>query len=65
MDAVTASLVKPKMAHVCIKMDILKKFPKRIWVGGGVGGFWQSVEYKKIPKFCTKCLRQSHDVLNV
>lgn len=60
-DAATASLNRPNVARVCVEMDILKKFPRRIWVGCGSGGFWQSVEYEYILKYCTKCLRQGHE----
>ena len=41
-------------------MDVLKNFPNRVWLGSGNGGFWQSMEYENIPKYCTKCLRQGH-----
>lgn len=61
-DAATANLTRPSVARVCMEMDLLKKFPHRIWLECGVNGFWQPVTYEKVPKYCTNCLKQGHDL---
>ncbi|KAM7465631.1 hypothetical protein LguiB_013193 [Lonicera macranthoides] len=63
MDAATTNLIRPSVARVFVEMNILKKFHKHVWLGSGSSGFWQFVEYKNIPKFCTKCMRQGHDAI--
>ena len=62
LDAATSSLSRPSLARVCVEMDLCKKFPTRVWVGWGEHGFWQRVEYEKIPKYCSKCLKQGHEL---
>lgn len=60
-DAATATLVRPSVAKVCVEMDLLKKFPNRVWIGCGDSGFWQLVQYEKVPMYCTKCMKQRHE----
>ncbi|KAM7469883.1 hypothetical protein LguiA_008066 [Lonicera macranthoides] len=43
MDAATTKLTRPSVAWTCIEMDLLKKFPARIWIGSGTNGFQQKV----------------------
>lgn len=48
---------------MCIEMNLLKKFSYRVWIGYGSEGFWQKVTYERVPKYCTQCLRQGHDII--
>ena len=61
IDTATTNLMRPSVARICIAMDLRKKFPNKIWIGHGSGGFCQKVEYEKMPKYCFKCYKQGHD----
>ncbi|KAM7485012.1 hypothetical protein LguiA_001021 [Lonicera macranthoides] len=60
-DAATASLTRPSVARICVEMNLLQKFPSRVWIGTGFRGFWQPLEYEHVPKYCSHYLKQSHD----
>ena len=45
IDAANSSLTRPSVAHICIVMDLLKKFHKRVWIGCGHNGFWKKISY--------------------
>ena len=62
LDATTLMLVRPNVARMCIEMDLRKKIPNRIWICCGSYGFWQKMNYEKVPKYCSKCLKQGHDI---
>lgn len=62
MDAATTDITRPSVARVCVEMDLLKKFPHKIWIGSGSNGYWQCVTYEKFPKYCSKCYSQGHAV---
>ena len=53
-------LGRPSIVRVCIEIDLLQKFPSRIWIGCGNSGFWQQVSYENVPKYCTVCLKLGH-----
>lgn len=60
IDVVTATVDRPSVARVCVEMDLVKKFPLRVWIGSGFSGYWQNVVYEKVPSYCTKCYKQGH-----
>lgn len=39
-DTATTNLTRPSVARVCVEMDLLKKFPSRIWLVSGSNGYW-------------------------
>ncbi|GAV76180.1 DUF4283 domain-containing protein/zf-CCHC_4 domain-containing protein [Cephalotus follicularis] len=45
LDAATVGLSRPNLARVC----------------GDEKGFWQSVEFESIPKYCLLCFKKGHD----
>ncbi|MQM04538.1 hypothetical protein Taro_037339 [Colocasia esculenta] len=47
-------------ALVRVDVDISKPLPDRIWIGYGDGGFWQSVNFHRVPPICTICRRLGH-----
>ena len=55
IDAATHSLARPSVAWVCVEVNLLRSLPKRIWIGQGDGGFWQSVTYESLPTYCKVC----------
>lgn len=63
-DLATADIKRPSLAKICIEVDLLKTLPTRVWLesGDAIPGFWQDVEYDKIPKYCRHCKRVGHDV---
>lgn len=42
-------------------MDLLKDYIQRVWIAGASKGFWQKVEYERIPNYCSKCCKQGHN----
>lgn len=51
LDIAKAELKRLSIVKICIQVDLLKKLPKRIWIemGGKLPGFWQDIEYDRIP----------------
>lgn len=58
----TLTHTKPQFARVCIELDLSKPLDHKIWIGtSSEDGFWQSVEYEKLPKLCSHCSLQGHE----
>ncbi|MQL89313.1 hypothetical protein Taro_021887 [Colocasia esculenta] len=47
-------------ALVCVDVDIAKPLPDRIWIGNGDGGFWQRINFHRVPPICSICCRLGH-----
>lgn len=47
-------------------MDLTKSFPRRVWLecGDDTPGFWQTIEYDRVPSYCENCKRLGHDITN-
>ena len=61
VDSVTSSFSQPNVARVCVKVDLLKSLPARVWVDMGDGdGFWQPLNPENLPKYCSFCYHQGH-----
>lgn len=41
-------------------MELLQNFHNRVWIETGTAGFWQPVEYEKVSKYCTSCLKEGN-----
>ncbi|KAG9444330.1 hypothetical protein H6P81_015670 [Aristolochia fimbriata] len=62
MDEPTRKLTRTNVARVCMEVDLVKELPKRVWIGIGDGGFWQEIQYEKLPSYCKICKLQGHSV---
>ncbi|XP_071924868.1 uncharacterized protein [Coffea arabica] len=61
VDATTLTVSRPSVAHVCVKVDLLRTLPSRVWIGNGdSAGFWQELVVENLPQYCTHCYRQGH-----
>lgn len=60
IDAATRSLSRLSVACVYIEVNLLSSLPKRIWIGQGESGFWQSVTYYNLPQYCSICAKLGH-----
>lgn len=60
----TAEICRPSLAKVCVQIDLLIKLPFRVWMecDGSLSGYWQSIEYDKLPHYCRSCVRLGHDM---
>ncbi|MQM09353.1 hypothetical protein Taro_042221 [Colocasia esculenta] len=47
-------------ALVCIDVDIAAPLQQKIWIGYGDQGFWQKVNYHRVPPLCKFCCRVGH-----
>ncbi|XP_060210442.1 uncharacterized protein LOC132637359 [Lycium barbarum] len=62
------SLTRPSCARVKVEVDLLKELPKRIHIScideetGEVKAKWQKIQYDYLPKYCTQCKLQGHDL---
>lgn len=63
IDAATLSLFWPNVARVCVEVNLLQSLPPRVWVDTGEGaGFWQELQPENVPKYCSHCYHQGHNV---
>ncbi|KAL2455436.1 Uncharacterized protein Adt_47277 [Abeliophyllum distichum] len=61
IDEVTADLLRPSEARVCVEMNLEHKLPDRIWIDRGAScSFWQPIIYERLPHFCTKFRHMGH-----
>nr|GMC82593.1 uncharacterized protein LOC109164037 [Ipomoea batatas] len=67
VDADTAKFSRPNVAKVKVEVDLMKPLRQKIFIRLGSKipgredfGFWQSIEYEKIPPYCLTCWKQGH-----
>ncbi|MQM05873.1 hypothetical protein Taro_038686 [Colocasia esculenta] len=48
-------------ALICIDVDIAAPLQEKIWIGYGDQGFWQKINYHRVPSLCKFCYRIGHD----
>ncbi|KAJ8767652.1 hypothetical protein K2173_018210 [Erythroxylum novogranatense] len=61
IDSVTASLKRPSMARVQVEIDLLKDRPDKASIDvEGSNGFWQKLDYEKVPSYCQHCWHVGH-----
>ncbi|KAG0496715.1 hypothetical protein HPP92_001406 [Vanilla planifolia] len=64
VDTATAAVSRPHVAKVCVELDVTKVLPRRIRIsaqsGVATGGFWQTISYDNLPKYCSQCLTIGH-----
>ncbi|MQM07829.1 hypothetical protein Taro_040675 [Colocasia esculenta] len=56
----TNALTQTQEALVCVEIDIKKPRPSRIWIGCENEGFWQSINYHRVPSLCSFCRKLGH-----
>ncbi|KAI0507675.1 hypothetical protein KFK09_013802 [Dendrobium nobile] len=61
-DQATASLSRPSVARVLVKLDVTKKHPHEIWLGYEMNGYFQKVEIENLPIFCSHCKMHGHAI---
>lgn len=47
-------------ALVCVDLDLQLPRKERIWIGSEEGGFWQSINYHRVPHLCSHCHKIGH-----
>lgn len=68
IDKATDNQTRPRCARVKVEVDLLKELPKRIHINcieeesGEVKWKWQETQYDYLPKYCTHCKLQGHDM---
>lgn len=64
IDLATVELSRPSVAKVSVQIDLLKKFPSKIWLecGDSIPEFWQPIVYDKIPKYFKYYMHLGHDI---
>ncbi|CAH9093541.1 unnamed protein product [Cuscuta epithymum] len=65
IDTPTTNFSRPSTARICIEIYISKDPPPPpppIWIGNGANGFYQTIQYDKIPKFCHSCSQIGHSL---
>ncbi|XP_060216902.1 uncharacterized protein LOC132644331 [Lycium barbarum] len=68
IDKGTHNRTRPSCARVKVEVDLLKELPKRIQINcvdaetGEVKSKWQKIQYDYLPKYCTQCKLQGHDL---
>nr|GMC69449.1 ABC transporter F family member 4-like [Ipomoea batatas] len=62
VDAATAKFSRPNVAKVKVEVDLLKPLSSRMFIRMGSKkpgkeneGFWQPIEYEKVPPYCLTC----------
>ena len=56
IDSATATLRRPSIARVQVEVDLLDDHRDQVWISvEGETGFWQKVEYDRIPDYCQHC----------
>ncbi|KAL0915743.1 hypothetical protein M5K25_013197 [Dendrobium thyrsiflorum] len=61
-DQATSNLSRPSVARVLVEVDVSKKYPKEIWIGSELNGYYQKVELENLPIFCSHCKMHGHIV---
>lgn len=60
VDQAIASLTRPSLARILVEIDITKQFPKDIWLGSDLNGYYQEVQFENFPTFCSHCKLFGH-----
>lgn len=69
LDSATVRKSRPSVAKVRLEIDVTKPRLERVWIEfvngeGVVSGFWQRVEFLRVPIYCEECGRFGHDSLS-
>lgn len=56
------SMTDTSEALVCVEMDLSAKSRERIWIDLDGTGFWQKVNYNRVPLLCSYCHKLGHSV---
>ncbi|XP_019183633.1 PREDICTED: uncharacterized protein LOC109178453 [Ipomoea nil] len=67
VDTPTAKFTRPSVARVKVEIDLLKPPCRKMFIRLGTArpdreavGFWQVIEYERIPPYCLNCRKQGH-----
>ncbi|MQM17454.1 hypothetical protein Taro_050426, partial [Colocasia esculenta] len=58
----TMALTQTSEAFVYVELDIVKPRLDRIWIGCGTEGFWQKINFYRVPAIGSSCHRLGHAV---
>ncbi|KAI0511101.1 hypothetical protein KFK09_011723 [Dendrobium nobile] len=61
-DQATATVSRPSVARVLVELDVSKKHPTEIWIGSENKGYFQKIDFKNLPIFCSYCKMHGHGV---
>ncbi|CAI9108812.1 OLC1v1008504C1 [Oldenlandia corymbosa var. corymbosa] len=60
IDVLTLNLSRPSIARVCVEVDLLHEFPKRIRVGTEELSYFQPITYENLPEYYLECEKVGH-----
>ncbi|VFQ99227.1 unnamed protein product [Cuscuta campestris] len=66
IDQATMSKTRTHVVRVRVEMDLMLPLIHKVFIGTSTlpgkedEGFYQSIEYKRIPLYCSKCFKQGH-----
>lgn len=60
IDEATASLTHPSIARMLVELDVTQPSPLRIRIDVDNFGFWQNVNFEKIPPYYASCKHLDH-----
>ncbi|XP_060182580.1 uncharacterized protein LOC132612301 [Lycium barbarum] len=68
IDMVTKTMNRPSMAKIQVEIDLMKPLIHNIWIGTEddnelLKGYTQKIEYENIPKYCKRCKKLGHNMM--
>lgn len=56
----TLAMTDTSEALACVELDLLAKRKERLWIDLDGAGFWQTVNYHRVPHLCSFCDKLGH-----
>lgn len=63
VDHPTAAMARPRVARMCVEVDLSKELPKKIRLKVKGVRIWQKVVYQNPPSYCVNCRMQGHSTV--
>lgn len=60
----TLAMANTAEATICVELNLAKVRRDRVWIGIGGNGYWQKVDYSRVPTLCSFCHKIGHVEVN-